>query len=519
MAIDLFGYTFGKKNPKIGAESLSKRPVSFVPPDSEDGASFVDASAGFFSSIVDFDGQIKNDRQLVYKYREMSLHSEVDAAIDDIVNEAIVIDDLKNIVELNLDHTTLSKATKDKVQKEFEDILNLLNFHNKGYDIFRKWYIDGKIFYHAIVSPDSPQKGIVELRPVDAAKMQKIREVEKKTISGTETGGAPVEVIENVSEWYLYNDDDAPNLSPNWLGTSSLSSNGLKIHPNAIVYCHSGLFDLQKRKTYGYLHKAIKPLNQLRMIEDAVVIYRISRAPERRIFYIDVGSLPKNKAEQYLRDIMNRYRNKMTYDAATGEVRDDRRFQSMLEDFWLPRREGGRGTEISTLPGGENLGRMEDVEYFKEKLYRSLNVPISRLQSDNGFNMGRSSEITRDELKFFKFIEKLRLKFSDLFIQTLKIQLVSKNIMSEEEFEQIKNNFQFDYARDSYFTELKNTEILTNRMNLLRDIKEHVGTYYSHEFVRKKILKQSEEDIKDIDNQLQKEREEGRITDDTKEFY
>ena len=507
MPLDLFGFTIGRKKPTVGSEAILSRPVSFVPPDPEDGASYVDASAGFFGQFVDFEGSIKNERDLIYKYREMSLHSEVDAAIDDVVNEAIVQDDIKQTLQLDLEDVDLPDPVKDKVNEEFDHILKMLNFKNRGYDIFRKWYIEGKTYYHAVIDPANPKKGLLELRPVDAAKIQKIKSVKKKTLKDKQ-GRDAVKVVDKVEEYYLFMENE-----------NVPEQQGLKIYPDAIVYCHSGLYDLQKKRVYGNLHKAIKPLNQLRMIEDAVVIYRISRAPERRIFYIDVGSLPKNKAEQYLRDVMNRYRNKLVYDANTGEIRDDRRFQSMLEDFWLPRREGGRGTEISTLPGGENLGQMDDVEYFKKKLYRSLGVPSTRLEADNGFNMGRSSEITRDELKFFKMIEKLRQKFSEMFTQALRIQLVLKGVMKEEEFDKIKNDIRYEYARDSYFTELKDAEILENRMGVLRDMSDHVGNYYSHEFIRKKVLHQTDEEIKEIDAQIQKEREDGKIKKDTKEFY
>ena len=506
MAIKLFGFTLGRSDSQVGIEGNTSRPVSFVPPNPEDGASYVDAAGGFFGQYIDFDGNHKSDKELIRKYREMSLHAEVDTALDDIVNESIVQDDIKKTVQIDLDSIDLSDNIKSKITEEFEETLRMLNFHNRGYEIFRKWYIDGKLYYHMIVDPSKLKRGVLELRPIDSTKIQKVKTVKKKTLDDNSNRGA--KVIEKVEEYFVYLENE-----------NQPQETGLKISPDAVAFCHSGLYDLEKRRVYGFLHKAVKPLNQLRMIEDAVVVYRISRAPERRIFYIDVGSLPKNKAEQYLRDIMNRYRNKLVYDANTGELKDDRRYQSMLEDFWLPRREGGRGTEISTLPGGENLGEMEDVEYFKKKLYRSLNVPISRLESDNGFNMGKSSEITRDELKFFKFIEQLRTKFSELFLQVLEAQLVLKGIMKKDDWQKIKYDIRFDYARDSYFTETKNNEILTERMSLLDSMSEHIGKYYSVEYIRKNVLHQTDEEIKEIDKQIQKEREQGDIPQETEKFY
>jgi len=510
MPVDLFGFTIGRKKDagKVGLETTVRRPVSFVPPDFDDGATTIE-SGNFFGQYVDFDGNIKNDIELIKKYREMSLHAEVDAAIDDIVNEAIVQDDIKKTVEMDLEHVELPDSVKAKMQDEFTHILKLLHFSVRGYEMFRKWYIDGKAYYHIVIDDKKEKQGIKELRPIDSTSIRKIRKIDK------ETNDDGIKVIKDVQEFFVYTEQDRDDR----LGFADGAQEGIKIHPDSIIYVHSGMFDVDKRRVYGNLHKCIKPLNQLRMIEDAVVIYRISRAPERRIFYIDVGSLPKNKAEQYLRDIMNRYRNKLVYDVNTGEIRDDKKHMSMLEDFWLPRREGGRGTEIDTLSGGENLGEMEDVEYFKKKLYRALNVPISRLESDNGFNMGRSSEINRDELKFFKFIEKQRQRFSDLFLQALRVQLVLKGIMSEDDWQKIKDDVKFDYARDSYFTELKNNEILTERMNLLSSMNEHIGKYYSIEWIRKHVLQQSDEEIKDMDAEIQNEREQGLITSGNSEEY
>ena len=510
MPVEFFGFTIGRKKQanQVGLETTIRRPVSFVPPDFDDGATTIEAG-NFFGQYVDFDGNIRNDIELIKQYRGMAMHAEIDAALDDIVNEAIVQDDIKKTVQMDLEHVDLPDAVKSKMQDEFDYILKLLHFSVRGYEIFRKWFIDGKSYFHIVVDDKKMKQGIKELRPIDSTSIRKIRKIDK------ETNDDGVKVITNVEEFFVYTEADRDDR----LGDPMGAQEGVKIHPDSIIYVHSGMFDIDKRRVYGNLHKAIKPLNQLRMIEDAVVIYRISRAPERRIFYIDVGSLPKNKAEQYLRDIMNRYRNKLVYDVNTGEIRDDKKHMSMLEDFWLPRREGGRGTEIDTLSGGENLGEMDDVEYFKKKLYRALGVPLSRLESDNGFNMGRSSEIQRDELKFFKFIEKQRQKFSELFLQALRVQLILKGIMNEDDWLKIQDDIKFDYARDSYFTELKNNEILTERMNLLREMNEHIGKYYSIEWIRKHVLHQTEEEMKDMDKEIQDEREKGLITTGTEEYY
>jgi hypothetical protein len=500
MPIDLFGFSIGRKQQQ---SSVPKgKTVSFVPPEPDDGATVIE-SGNFFGQYIDFDGNIRSDVEQIGKYREMSLHAEVDAAIDDIVNESIVQDDIKDTVQILLDGVDLPDPIKDKVEVEFDNVMKLLHFNSRGHEIFRKWYIDSKLYFHILIDENNKKKGVLEVRPIDATKIRKVRKIEK------DKGKGGVKIVKDVEEFFVYTDED--RLNP---------EEGIKVAPDSIVYVHSGMFEFDKKRVYGYLHKGIKPLNQLRMIEDAVVIYRIARAPERRIFYIDVGSLPKNKAEQYLRDIMNRYRNKLVYDASTGEMRDDKRHMSMLEDFWLPRREGGRGTEIDTLSGGENLGEMDDVEYFKKKLYRALNVPITRLEADNGFNMGRASEINRDELKFFKFIEKIRVKFSDLFIQMLRVQLLLKGIMREEEWVKIKEDIKFEFARDSYFTELKNNEILRERMDLLGQMNDYIGKYYSLEFIRKSILHQTSEEIDEMDKQIQSEREQGLLdTQGSQEYY
>ena len=499
MPIDLFGFSIGRKGkipPRPQENSSGSTNLkSFVPPDMDDGATIVEGG-GFYGSYIDFDGSIKSDIDLINKYRDMSLHPEVEIAVDDIVNDAIVYDEKRSPVEIILDDVDYSESIKSKIQTEFNEVLRLLKFKEKGYDIFRRWYFDSRIYYHIMIDDSSSKKGIQELRTIDPTRIRKVKKVEKKPKG---QGISRFDVVDNVEEFYIYNEIDR----------NAIATEGIKVAPDSICYVHSGMFDATRKRVFGFLQKAIKPLNQLRMIEDAVVIYRISRAPERRIFYIDVGNLPKNKAEQYLRDIMNRYRNKLVYDASTGEIRDDKRHMSMLEDYWLPRREGGRGTEISTLDGGQNLGEMEDVEYFKKKLYGSLNVPSSRLEAENGFNMGRSAEITRDELKFFKFIDRLRNRFSDLFNQLLRTQLVLKGIITEEDWVNIKENVTYRWLKDSYFSELKEGEILKERLDMLSQVNEYIGKYYSIEWVRKNILRQSEEDVKLIDGQMKTEKDSG----------
>jgi hypothetical protein len=498
MPIDIFGFRLGKRGKapaSMQGTSENKNLKSFVPPDTDDGAAVIEAG-GFYGSYVDFNGTIKSDIDLINKYRDMSLHPEIEIAVDDIVNDAIVYDEQKSPVQLILDDLDYSDTIKDKMQTEFEEILKLLKFKDRGYDIFRRWYIDSRIYYHIMIDDNASKKGIQELRSIDPTKIRKIKKIEKKPV-GTEM--SRFDIVDSVEEFYVYSERDK----------DPTTTEGIKVAPDSICYVHSGMYDATRRRVFGFLQKAIKPLNQLRMIEDAVVIYRISRAPERRIFYIDVGNLPKNKAEQYLRDIMNRYRNKMVYDASTGEMRDDKKHMSMMEDYWLPRKDGGRGTEISTLDGGQNLGEMDDVEYFKKKLYLSLNVPSSRLEADNGFNMGRSSEITRDELKFFKFIERLRNKFSELFQQLLRVQLVLKGIITEEDWQTISEKIAYRWLKDSHFTELKDGEVMRDRLDMLSQIDDYIGKYYSIEWVRKNILQQSEEDIKTIDSQMQGEDKQG----------
>jgi hypothetical protein len=421
------------------------------------------------------------------------MQPECDSAVEDVVNEAIVMDD-QNPIEIVLDHLKQPNSIKNKIREEFETILEMLDFSNKGYDIFRRWYVDGRIYHHIIINDKDPREGIRELRYIDPRKIRKVREKVKSKDPRT---GATIYNKEQ-KEYYLYNPK----------GITSSATQGIKIAVDSISHIHSGLMDSRNNMILGHLHKAVKPLNQLRMLEDATVIYRLARAPERRIFYIDVGNLPKMKAEQYLRDMMVKHKNKLVYDAATGEVRDDRKFMTMLEDFWLPRRDGGRGTEITTLPGGQNLGEMEDVDYFRRKLYKSLNVPITRMEADNQFNLGRASEITRDEIKFNKFVQRLRNRFTHLFDGLLEIQLVLKGVLSRADWEQMRNTIHYDFKQDNYFSELKNAEIMTERLRLAGEIDPLVGKYYSMKWVRENILMMTEEDIKQVDQEIDAERQE-----------
>jgi hypothetical protein len=420
-------------------------------------------------------------------------------AIEDIINEVIVSDDRDQSVSISLDKLAVSDSIKSKIRDEFDEVMKLLNFDEKGHDIFKRFYIDGRLYFHKVIDPNSPRKGLTELRYIDPRKIKKVREITKKR----DTKGAKgIEIIEKTAEWFVYNEK----------GISSANSNaGLKISTDSITFLTSGIIDQTKNMVMGHLHKAIKPVNQLRMIEDAVVIYRIVRAPERRVFYVDVGNLPKVKAEAYLRDVMSRYRNKLVYDASTGEVRDDRKHMSMLEDFWLPRREGAKGTEVSTLPGGQNLGEITDVVYFQKKLYKSLNVPISRMESENGFNMGRAAEITRDELKFTKFVQRLRKRFTQLFHDVLKTQLVLKGIITIEDWSNLKEHIQYDYLKDGYFSELKNAEMMRERLSLVNEVSPYIGKYFSVEYIRKVVLRQSDDDIIEIDSQIRDEIKQGII--------
>ena len=500
MAIKLFGFTISKEK-ETSEEETPKKSLSFVPPDYDDGSIPIEVG-GYFGAVVDFDGAIKSDLELIRKYRDMALHPEVESAIADICNEAIVYNETLSTVKIDTTALNQSKSIKDKVEAEFQEVLQLLNFSRRGYEIFRKWYIDSRLYYHIIIDEANKKKGIKELRPIDPTKIRKVRKINKKPLDKNNDARG-VKVVTSVEEFYVYNESE-PN-------STALSMEGLKIQPDSICFVHSGLFDAYHKKIIGYLHKAIKALNQLRMIEDAVVIYRITRAPERRVFYVDVGNLPKQKAEEYVRGLMQRYRNKLMYDPNTGEVQDSRKHLSMLEDFWMPRREGGRGTEIQTLEGGQNLSEMDDVKYFQKKLFQSLNVPTSRLEEQSGFNLGRASEISRDEVKFFKFIERLRMKFSELFLELLRVQLTLKGIIKETDWDEMEGQLAFQFAKDSHFTELKDSEILKDRLQTARDAEDFVGKYYSREWVRKKILRQTEDDVEQIDKQISAEQAAGLI--------
>jgi hypothetical protein len=478
---------------------------SFTQPQADDGTQTI-AAGGYFGQYLDMEGQAKTEQDLIRRYREIALHPECDMAIEDIVNEAIVANELKDAIRLKLDEVPFGKEVRRKIEDEFKEVLRLMNFNTKGHDIFRRWYVDGRVYYHKVIDRESPRKGITELRYIDPRKIKKVREVRKKRPDGPTPHG--LSIIDEYEEYYLFNEK----------GIAGTTSGGIKIAPDTISFVPSGLIDQNKNMVLSYLHKAIKPVNQLRMIEDATVIYRIARAPERRIFKIDVGNLPKVKAEQYLRDVMARYRNKLVYDAQTGEIRDDRNYMSMLEDFWLPSREGGRGTDITTLPGGQNLGEISDIEYFRSKLYRSLNVPASRLEASQGFNLGRSTEITRDELKFTKFVQRLRKKFTELFNDILRTQLILKAVITEEDWHTLRDFVQYDFLQDGHFAELKESEMLLERLRLANEVRDYVGKYYSVQYVRKMILKQSDRDIEDIDNQIKKEIDDGIISAPTEDI-
>lgn len=493
---ELFGFNITRAKPQSDPKQ------SFSTPQAEDGTQTV-AAGGFFGSYLDLEGNSKNEADLIRRYREISLHPETDMAIEDIVNEAIVSNENKDAVRVVTDAIPYGIEVKQKIEKEFKHILRLMNFGTRGHDLFRRWYVDGRIYFQKIIDRESPLKGITELKYLDPRKIKKIREVRKRRPEGVSP--STLNVVDQIIEYFIYNER----------GVANQSLQGMKISIDTIAFCPSGLIDQNKNMVLSYLHKAIKPVNQLRMIEDAAVIYRIARAPERRIFKIDVGNLPKVKAEQYLRDVMARYRNKLVYDANTGEIRDDRNYMSMLEDFWLPSREGGRGTEITTLPGGANLGEIADIEYFRAKLYRSLNVPTSRLESSSGFNMGRSTEITRDELKFTKFVQRLRKKFTELFNDILRTQLVLKGIIAEEDWPEIRSLIYYDFLQDGHFAELKQSEMMKERLALANDIRDYVGKYFSVEYVRKNILKQSDTEIKEIDLQIKKEINDGIISSPT----
>ena len=497
----LFGFSIDDE------EKKSKGVVSPVPPNNEDGADYY-LSSGFYGQYVDIEGVFRTEFDIIRKYRNMALHPECDTAVEHVVNEAIVADLNDSPVEIDLDNLNASSGLKNVIRDEFKYIKDLIGFDKKAHEIFRNWYVDGRLYYHKVIDLKKPELGLEEVRYIDPLKIKLMRirpkDQEKKyEIKPSGSVGESITEDTKVIEFYTY----YPQGTAQKFG--SIAGKGVKIAKDAITYCSSGLVDRNKHIGLSYLHKAIKGLNQLRMIEDSLVIYRISRAPERRIFYIDVGNLPKVKAEQYLRDVMSRYRNKLVYDANTGEIKDDKKFMSMLEDFWLPRREGGRGTEITTLPGGQNLGELTDVEYFQKKLYRSLNVPESRIGADGGFNLGRSSEILRDELMFSKFVGRLRKRFSGIFLDLLKTQLILKNIVTPQDWNKMAEHIQFDYLYDNHFAELKDTELMNERLNLMTQIEPYIGTYYSRDYVKRKILRQTEEEMIEMEKEMEEENASG----------
>ena len=501
MAEDNKGFTlFGFELKRVEKEDPKKKP-SIVPKTDEDGAGYVTASGSHYGQYVSMDGDdTKDNAQLIMKYRGTAMHPECDAAIEDIVNESIVAatEAGEQTVQLNLDKLKVSDGIKKQIQEEFDNIISMLNFNELGHDIFKRWYIDGRLYHHLVVNETNLKAGIVEIRPIDGSKMRKVKQVKRKKDPRT---GA--NLIEKVDEYYIYQEKPGQYTS------------GVKMSLDSVSYITSGLLDETRKKVLGFLHKALKPLNQLRMMEDSLVIYRLARAPERRIFYIDVGNLPRGKAEGYMKDIMARYRNKLVYDAKTGEIRDDRKHMSMLEDFWLPRREGGRGTEISTLPGGDNLGQIDDIVYFQKKLYKALNVPINRLEQESQFSLGRTSEITRDELKFQKFVARLRTRFAKFFLDILKVQLQLKGVIVETDWDDMRNDIIIDYSKDNYFAELKDAELLRERLQTLDQISQYVGTYFSKDYVMKNVLGFSEEDVEKMQDDAEKNQERiDKATDD-----
>ena len=482
--MEIFGFEVKKKEPKALQTAI-------VVPSADDGSTVINTNAvgGYSAHVVDLEGVIKSENDLIRRYREISQYSDCDNAIEDIVNECIVATDDEKPVEIVLDDVKLSEAIKNKIRDEYDEVLRLYKFSERGHDEFRSWYIDGRSYYHILLDPNNLKAGIQELRYIDPRKIRKIKKIHKdKNQKG-------IEVVKKVEEFYLYNDK----------GITETTTQGIKLSLDSVIYCPSGLVDANTNMMLSYLHKAIKPVNQLKMIEDSLVIYRVSRAPERRIFYIDVGNLPKHKAEQYVNDIMNKFRNKIVYDANTGEIRDNKKHMSMMEDFWMPRREGGKGTEITTLSGGQNLGQIEDINYFQTKLYQALNVPISRLQPTQGFSIGRSAEIGRDEVKFNKFIRRLRKKFAHLFLDALRIQLITKGIIRPDEWEDMKQNIRFDFQEDNHFAELRENELINQRVDTLVKLEPYIGRFYSIDYIRRHVLMQSEEDIKEIDKQVQDE--------------
>jgi hypothetical protein len=498
---DYFGFVFGKKDELVSPEgglTGSSSNLSFAAPENYDGTQVIE-TGGFMSSVYDFGGSFMDENSLIRQYRSMSLYPEVDMAIEDIITQAITFDREDISVRIDLTNVDLSDNIKAKISQEFDTIIKLLDFKNRGYDIFRRWYVDGRLYFQNIIDVEHPEKGLIELRAIDPIKIRKVRKVQKETRRVQNT---VVPVVKKVEEYYVYTDFEVSNVA-----SATTGHVGVKIQPDSITYTHSGLIDHTSKRVVGFLHKAIRPLNMLRQTEDAMVVYRIARAPERRVFYIDVGNLPKQKAEEYIKNLMTRYRNKLTYDSSTGEIKDQRNHMSMLEDYWLPRREGGKGTEISTLPGGQSLGQMEDVEYLLRKLYRALNVPLTRMEVQTGFNLGRSSEITRDEVKFYKFIERLQNKFSNMFLDILKKQCLLRGIMTVEDWSKVYQDISIKFSKDSYFTELKENEVLNERVNMLNVLGNYNGLFFSTNYIRKNILKQSDEEMARMDLEIEQDRQ------------
>jgi hypothetical protein len=499
MAIKLFGFTLGNKD--IVQVQKPEQPSFTLPTEAIDDGAVTITQNAHYGTYVDLEGSVRNEIELITRYREMANHPELEMAIDDIVNEAITHDVDGKVLEINLDGLKQPETVKKKIIEEFDAVQRMLNFKQLADDLFKRWYIDGRIYYHAVVNEKNPKEGIQELRYIDPRKIRKVREIQKDR--DPKTGAM---IIKSMADYYVFNDKGQTTQTY----TSNINA-GVRIAPESIINVNSGMMDAKNTFVISYLHKAIKPLNQLRMIEDAVVIYRISRAPERRIFYIDVGNLPKGKAEQYLRDVMVKYKNKMVYDAQTGELRDDRKHMSMLEDFWLPRREGGKGTEITTLPAGQNLGELEDVKYFRQKLLQSLNVPISRLEPQQGgmIGMGRVTEVTRDEVKFTKFIQRLRNKFATVFDHAIRLQLVLKGVCTSEEWDQFREHIYYDFKKDNNFTEMREAELLRERLNLLSVVDPYIGRYYSAGWVRRHVLQMDDEEIEKMEKEISDEEEQG----------
>jgi len=496
--LKLFGFELKRSSRKEASKMLP----SIVPPTDEDAAGYISTGAGAYGQYINLDGdQSKDNAQLIIRYRGVAMNPEVDMAIDEIVNESIVSSELESSVDLKVDQIEAPKKIKDQILEEFENIVGLLKFNDIGHDIFRSWYVDGRIVHHLLVNESNLKAGIQEIRHIDSAKIRKVKEVKYK--KDPQTG---VKIVDKIEEYYIYEEKPGSN-----------TVQGVKISTDAISYVTSGLLDESKKKVISHLHKALKPINQLRMMEDSLVIYRLARAPERRIFYVDIGNLPRGKADQYMKDIMTKYRNKLVYDASTGQIKDDRKHMSMLEDFWLPRRENGRGTSVETLPGGDNLGQIDDIIYFQKRLYRSLNVPVNRLEQESQFSLGRSSEITRDEVKFQKFVDRIRRRFGTMFLGILKKQLILKGIITAQDWEEWKDDLYVDYIKDNHFAELKDAEILQNRIGIMNEITQYVGEYYSKEWVQKNVMMLDDEEISEMQKQIDKEMAEGDIPDPEEE--